>query len=87
MAGAREVVDLNSEERLLLARWTAKTAYVLNYASNYRDVVPPSHFQALFATEDGLPERVYVFAQQHHGSRKFFGLREQSGIFAAIASH
>lgn len=43
----------------LIARWSLKTAAVLNYSSNYRATVPAEHFRCVF--EGVLPQ--FVFAR------------------------
>ena len=77
MAGEREVVELSREERLLLARWTCKTSYVLNSSSNYEPKVPADHLAYVYTNINSLPESVAVVAQQHHGVTKFYWLQHQ----------
>src|SRR6266852_3789939 len=69
--GARTVVELTSKERAILAKWTAKTAFVLNSASNYWKSVPAVHLSSCRVAEVVLPDRVATFAQQHHGTELF----------------
>jgi len=75
MEGSETVVNLTSEQRLLLARWAAKTAYMLNYAANYPNYVPLTHLHFLYTNDSSLPDRVVVFAQQHHGKSKFYWIQ------------
>ncbi len=70
------VVDLESQERIALARWTAKIAYLLNFASNYHKNIPINHYRHLYSHSDSLPDRVAVFAQHHHGHSKFYWLQQ-----------
>jgi len=77
MAGEREVVDLNKEDRLLIARWTCKTCYVLNSSSNYQHKVSSDHFEYLYKNLDSLPNSVAVVAQQHQGEARFYWLQHQ----------
>jgi hypothetical protein len=76
--GARTVVELSSKERAILAKWTAKTAFVLNSASNYRKSVPAVHLSSCRVAEVVLPDLVATFAQQHHGTEPF-GWIQQPG--------
>ena len=46
------------ENKTDLARWVIKTAALLNHASNYRQLVPLDHFQALYEGE--VPKNVHV---------------------------
>jgi hypothetical protein len=73
----REVIDLSSDERILLARWATKTAAVLNSASNFITIVPATHYQSLFANDKPVPSGVAVYAQQHHPTRPFYWLQSQ----------
>jgi hypothetical protein len=77
MAGEREVVQLNKDERFVLARWTAKTAYVLNSSSNFVSNVPADHFKHVHMNLDSLPQNVAVVAQQHHGETRFYWFQHQ----------
>jgi hypothetical protein len=77
MAGTREVVQLNKEERLLLARWTCKTCYVLNTSSNYHPKVPSNHLEYVHQNEKALPNNVAVVAQQQQGGLKFYWWQQQ----------
>ena len=42
----------------ILAKWSFKTAIVLNYPTNYRKIVPENHFQSLYHSK--IPEGVYI---------------------------
>lgn len=67
--GERLVFGLTDEERVLLARWSAKTAYMLNSSSNLKERVDSGHLRELMTEVTRLPSNVAVFLQQH-------GLRE-----------
>jgi hypothetical protein len=69
--GRRDVADLDFRERQLVARWTAKTAYMLNSASNYCLKVPVQHLQFIRAHRHRLPERTMVVGLQHRNSDPF----------------
>ena len=71
MSGQRTLHALSAEERLLLARWTAKTAFVLSDAAPLDAVVPEDHPQTLKNIADTLPAGVGVFANQHEPTGKF----------------
>lgn len=51
---------LTATERISLARWAAKIAWLLNDCSNYRKTVPPGVFHHLFLQPDTLPPRTLV---------------------------
>lgn len=73
--GERAVVELNDTERTIIGRWTAKTAYCLNISSNYNKNVPKEHLNFIKKNSDQLPYKVATFAQQNHGTRKFYWLQ------------
>lgn len=75
MEGETEVVELTPNQRLCVARWTCKTAFVLNSASNFHKNVPPNHFSDLYRVHNSLPSLVTVVAQQHHGESTFYWLQ------------
>lgn len=54
---------LGAEETKLLARWAAKTAYMLNSASNFPFATPNEHFRTLH--EGQLEDGVHVFGGYH----------------------
>jgi len=68
---SRSIVDLPAGERIVLARWAAKTVYVLNSASNFGQQVPLEHYSSLRSSAAPLPENVVVLAQQHDGTKPF----------------
>jgi hypothetical protein len=68
----RAPVDLEPHERVQIARWAAKTAYVLNSASNFDQHVPAEHYRYLRAHADSLPNDVVVLAQQQSGDESFY---------------
>lgn len=77
MDGEKEIVELEPNERLWVARWAFKTAIVLNSASNFHKNVPPDHFNYFYANQDSLPPSVIVVGQQHHdGETKFYWLQQ-----------
>jgi len=71
MSGQRTLHALTAEERLVVARWTATTAFVLSDAAPLDAVVPEDHPRALKNTADTLPAGVGVFANQHEPTGKF----------------
>lgn len=70
--GIRDLGSVRLSDRAKLARWAAKTAWVLNSASNYDDLVPPQHFRHLIEGNRRLPKGVVVVAQQHALADDFF---------------
>jgi hypothetical protein len=71
MTGQRTLHVLSAEERLLLGRWTAKTAFVLTNAAPMDVPVPENHPRTLKGNSDTLPAGVGVFANQHEHTGKF----------------
>lgn len=71
----RAVVDLNDKERQIIGRWTIKTAFNLNSASNYIYNIPAEHFKYVKSNCITLPPKVYSFGQQHHGKDSFFWIQ------------
>lgn len=63
--GERLVFGLTDDERLLLARWSAKTAYMMNSSSNLRERIDSAHLRGIMTDADRLPTNVAVFFQQH----------------------
>jgi hypothetical protein len=76
----RAVVDLNDEERQILGRWAAKTAFSLKSASNYLKNVPPEHYKFIRLNQHILPEKVFSFGQQHHGTRNFYWMQSSTWL-------
>ena len=71
MTGQRTLHALGAEERLVLGRWTAKTAFVLSNAAPLEAVVPEDHSRTLKENSESLPVGVGVFANQHEPTGKF----------------
>jgi hypothetical protein len=71
-SGRRQILELQNHEALLLARWTAKTAFALHTSANWRPVVPPEHIYPLDTDSYRLPERVFVVGHTfNRGSQDF----------------
>jgi hypothetical protein len=68
MEKSKDINLLSNEEKHILALWTYKTALTLNLASNYYLKIPSTHFHGFYQSQDTLPERVTVLAQQHDQS-------------------
>lgn len=60
----RSVVELNTAERLLIARWALKTAYMLNTKLHGDKIIPQDQIRSIVKSEDSIPDNVYVFAGQ-----------------------
>lgn len=60
--GQRQPRQLSETERLLVARWAAKTAYVLNSSANYPIKAPPQQLRELRENTHKLPWGVVVVA-------------------------
>jgi hypothetical protein len=55
--------NTSQEEKLKLAKWATKTAYVVGYASPIQRLPDPSHLRFMKASDGAIPPRVGVFAQ------------------------
>lgn len=75
MLGKTTIIQLNDNERQIISRWTAKTAFALNSASNYLKNVPLQHYQYIKLNNENLPNNISTFGQQHHGTRPFFWIQ------------
>ena len=60
--GGRRPGQLSEAECLLVARWAAKTAYVLNSSANYPIKAPPQQLKELHENSHSLPWGVVVIA-------------------------
>jgi hypothetical protein len=80
MLGETTVVERNENERQIISRWTAKTAFALNSASNYLKNVPLEHYQYVRLNNDSLPMNVSSFGQQHHGVRPFYWIQSPTWL-------
>ncbi len=60
--GRRQPEQLSETECLLVARWAAKTGYVLNSSANYTIKVPPHQLKELRENTHNLPWGVVVIA-------------------------
>ena len=80
MRSDQDVADLDDCHRLILARWTCKTCWMLNSASNFRSIVPVEHIRALRSDCGSLPNGVVVAAGQHQSDRTFFWMQAQLWI-------
>jgi len=80
MLGKSVVGELNDNERQILSRWTAKTAFALNSSSNYLKNVPSSHFQHIRLSNDSLPFKVSTYGQQHHEDRTFYWIQSPTWL-------
>lgn len=77
--GQRSVLALSASERLLLARWTAKTAYMLNSSSDQTSMgmrVRNEHLDFIRAHSNKLPSDVGVFCSHGPGTRDFSWIQE-----------
>jgi hypothetical protein len=78
--GKTTVVDLNENERQIISRWTAKTAFSLNSSSNYLKNVPLMHYQHIRLNIDSLPLNVSSYGQQHLGDRTFYWIQSSTWL-------
>ncbi len=60
--GRRQPAQLSETECLLVARWAAKTAYMLNSSANFPIKAPPEHLKELYQNARDLPWGVVVIA-------------------------
>jgi hypothetical protein len=54
----RSAIRSLAEDYKTIAKWSFKTAIMLNYPTNYRRIVPEEHFHSLY--QSGIPEGVYI---------------------------
>jgi hypothetical protein len=54
----KNVLGSLADSHETIARWGFKTAIVLNYPTNYRNIVPEDHFHSLYHSR--IPEGVYI---------------------------
>jgi len=62
--GTRSLFSISADERFLVARWAAKTAYALSHAAPLKKTPDPAHMRFLVDNSEGLASGVGVFAQQ-----------------------
>jgi len=67
-SGKRRILDLSDSEATILARWTAKTAFVLHTSSNWRRVVPSEHIVPFDQPQLVLPKGVLVLGHTYKSS-------------------
>jgi len=53
-----EIIQSLIKNYAILAKWAFKTAIVLNYPTNYRNIVPVEHFHELYISK--IPTGVYI---------------------------
>jgi hypothetical protein len=75
--GDRNPTSLSEPERLVLSRWTLKTAVVLSHAAPLRKLLPTEHLQFLRNNPADLPSQVGVFAAFTAHTRQF-GSRQRN---------
>lgn len=68
--GNLDTLDLSDDEAENLAIWAAKTAFALHGASNYRRIVPDTHYR-LIAEEQAVPPLVWVVGKRWHSCSGF----------------
>lgn len=73
------------ERREILARWVLKTASILNYATNYRRIVPQNHFESVFGAT--FPGGLYIALGFTYGLEPPLTWRQsQTFLFNTIAN-
>jgi hypothetical protein len=83
---SQTLADLNDEQRFLLARWTVKTAYMINHTWKVPPIVPAKHLEQLFKGKLGLPDGVSVFAHQHPVSSAIGWMQGRDWVCAYLPS-
>ena len=73
----KTIVELNCEERFLIARWLFKTLVVLNSSSGYRKLISESQISAYYKDTKSFPKGFAFYCQQHHGDESFFWIQSQ----------
>jgi len=69
--GTRILTSLSDSERLVVTRWTLKTAVVLSHATPLKKPLPPEHLQFLRDNPTDLPPQIGVFAAHTVPTREF----------------
>lgn len=85
ITGERVLVELNENERQIVGRWTAKTAYALNSSSNYLKNVPVEHLKFIRTNTHSLPDKVSSYGQQHHGARSFYWIQSPTWLLHSVS--
>jgi len=71
MKSERSLKSLTKAERHVVARWAAKTAYMLDQGG-LEPRVALAHVEALYANAPHLPEGVFVFSRQQIRTRPWY---------------
>ncbi|HTB93925.1 MAG TPA: hypothetical protein VK728_13920 [Candidatus Sulfotelmatobacter sp.] len=69
--GSENLLSISDAQRTTLARWAAKTGYVLSHAAPLKKVPPPSHMRYMKDNAGAVPPRVEVFGQQWIATAEF----------------
>jgi hypothetical protein len=69
--GLSSLLSIKIAERILVARWAAKTAYALSHATPLKKATDASHLRFVMDNLATLPAGVGVFAQQTKPTRDF----------------
>jgi hypothetical protein len=85
MDRTRLISDLAREELAVVARWAAKTAFMIDSVSFERRV-PREHFESIFRGEI-TPINVTVFSHQHTATRPFWFHADASWNTGGYASY
>jgi hypothetical protein len=68
LAGHADIRHMSLPQRVTVARWAAKTAFMVNSSSSYDVRVPDIHFTGLYQHRHRLPLGVCVIGQIHSPS-------------------
>jgi hypothetical protein len=68
--GELDTLDLSDDEAENLALWAAKTAFALHAASNFRRIVPDTHYR-LITEKHAVPPLVWVVGKRWHSCSGF----------------
>ena len=69
--GTVSLLSISDAERTIVAKWTAKTAYVISHAVPLKKTPDPSHLHYMKDHAGGVPLRVGVFGQQSMATGDF----------------
>ena len=82
--GKIPIFNTSQEEKLKIAKWATKTAYVVSNASPIQKLPDPSHLRFMKANNGTIPPRVGVFAQLSNTAPEFLLLqRNKWGHFTS----
>lgn len=78
IAGTMPLVSISDDERTIVAKWAAKTAYVMSYAVPLKKTPESSHLRYMKENKGAVPSRVGVFGCQSIATADFHQIQRNS---------